>query len=52
MRRPTLIAALATALLLPLVAHAAEPNRDTIFPPWQHGANNDAAPRGLSFTVP
>lgn len=52
MRRPTLIAALATALLLPLVAHAAEPNRDTILPPWQHGANNDAAPRGLSFTVP
>lgn len=51
MRMPTLIAALATALL-PLVAHAAEPNRDTIFPPWQHGANNDAAPRGLSFTVP
>jgi ABC-type molybdate transport system substrate-binding protein len=52
MRRPTLIAALTTALLLPLLAHAAEPNRDTIFPPWQHGANNDAAPRGLSFTIP
>lgn len=24
----------------------------TIFPPWQHGANNDAAARGLDFTVP
>jgi ABC-type molybdate transport system substrate-binding protein len=23
-----------------------------IFPPWQHGANNDAVKRGLEFTVP
>ena len=23
-----------------------------IFPPWQHGANNDATNRGLEFTVP
>lgn len=23
-----------------------------IFPPWQHGANNDALDRGLEFTVP
>src|SRR6516162_11842634 len=23
-----------------------------IFPPWQHGANNDAIKRGLEFTVP
>jgi ABC-type molybdate transport system substrate-binding protein len=23
-----------------------------IFPPWQHGANNDALERGLEFTVP
>ena len=23
-----------------------------IFPPWQHGANNDAINRGLEFTVP
>lgn len=27
-------------------------NRDNIFPPWQHGANNDAASKGLTFTVP
>jgi ABC-type molybdate transport system substrate-binding protein len=26
--------------------------REDIFPPWQHGANNDAANRGLDFTVP
>jgi molybdate transport system substrate-binding protein len=25
---------------------------DSIFPPWQHGANNDALDRGLQFTVP
>ena len=29
-------------------AHAA----DEIFPPWQHGKNNDALDRGLEFTVP
>ncbi|RAS38730.1 substrate-binding domain-containing protein [Paraburkholderia bryophila] len=23
-----------------------------IFPPWQHGANNDAVNRGMAFTVP
>jgi molybdate transport system substrate-binding protein len=23
-----------------------------VFPPWQHGANNDALDRGLEFTVP
>lgn len=23
-----------------------------VFPPWQHGANNDATQRGLEFTVP
>jgi molybdate transport system substrate-binding protein len=28
---------------------APEPN---IFPPWQHGANNDAVDRGVDFTVP
>jgi len=26
--------------------------REEIFPPWQHGANNDAANRGFDFTVP
>jgi ABC-type molybdate transport system substrate-binding protein len=25
---------------------------DSIFPPWQHGANNDAVDRGVEFTVP
>jgi molybdate transport system substrate-binding protein len=45
-------AALIAALLLPLAAYAAEPvQHDTVFPPWQHGQNNDATQRGLSFTV-
>src|SRR5579862_5025900 len=25
---------------------------DGLYPPWQHGANNDAIDRGLEFTVP
>ncbi|WP_371418547.1 substrate-binding domain-containing protein [Acidisoma sp. S159] len=25
---------------------------ESIFPPWQHGANNDAVDRGFEFTVP
>ena len=43
----------AATLLLPLAAHCAEPvHHESIFPPWQHGENNDATARGLSFTVP
>src|SRR6201984_2573266 len=46
-------AALVAALLLPLAAHSAEPvQHDSIFPPWQHGENNDATQRGFEFTVP
>ena len=54
MRKTTLTAAvLAAVILLPLAARSAEPVQgDTIFPPWQHGENNDAIQRGLSFTVP
>ncbi|TYL89458.1 ABC transporter substrate-binding protein [Bradyrhizobium rifense] len=52
MRKAALTAALAAALLLPLAARAAERvENDSIFPPWQHGENNDATQRGLSFTV-
>jgi molybdate transport system substrate-binding protein len=32
-------------------AHAPRYQED-IFPPWQHGANNDATDRGFDFTVP
>lgn len=43
------------ALVLPGAALAATPAGQPkleIFPPWQHGANNDALHRGLEFTVP
>ena len=47
-------ALLAATLMMPLwPAQSAEPvQQDAIFPPWQHGANNDATRRGLSFFVP
>lgn len=47
-------ALLAATLMMPLwPAQSAEPvQEDAIFPPWQHGANNDATRRGLSFFVP
>jgi molybdate transport system substrate-binding protein len=46
-------ATVVTTLFLTLGAHAATPvQRDAIFPPWQHGQNNDATQRGLSFSVP
>ena len=32
-------------------AHAPSYKED-VFPPWQHGANNDALDRGFDFTVP
>jgi molybdate transport system substrate-binding protein len=30
----------------------APPYKEEVFPPWQHGQNNDAVNRGLEFTVP
>jgi len=39
-----------------LLNHAAQansaPQHPNVFPPWQHGDNNDAPRRGLNFTVP
>jgi ABC-type molybdate transport system substrate-binding protein len=49
---------LAALLLAALPAAAETPDRPgqdspgALFPPWQHGANNDAGNRGLEFTVP
>jgi molybdate transport system substrate-binding protein len=47
-------ALLAATLVMPSwPAQSAELiQQDAIFPPWQHGANNDATRRGLSFHVP
>jgi molybdate transport system substrate-binding protein len=46
----------AAALLMPMLpgpAFAVQPAPQAdIFPPWQHGKNNDATNRGLEFTVP
>lgn len=51
-----------TALVLmatPLLAQTASATKpsatkvqESVFPPWQNGANNDAIDRGLGFTVP
>jgi hypothetical protein len=50
--RKAFTTALAAALLLPLAVYAREPvQHNSIFPPWQHGENNDAAQRGLPFTI-
>lgn len=59
--RRTLLASAAWAwLMVPALAHdtgwngkaQAPAYHEDIFPPWQHGANNDAASRGFDFTVP
>jgi ABC-type molybdate transport system substrate-binding protein len=43
-------------LLLPLISPAqtapAAASDESLYPPWQHGRNNDAIDRGLQFTVP
>ena len=50
---------LALATLFPLTAVSQTANTPTsaaqgesVYPPWQHGANDDATDRGLEFTVP
>jgi molybdate transport system substrate-binding protein len=55
MRKTYLGAALlAASFLMPLepLQAAQAGQQDAIFPPWQHGKNNDAIDRGLLFTVP
>jgi molybdate transport system substrate-binding protein len=52
--RAALLLAIAVALGLSCatMARAADDANLGIFPPWQHGANNDAVNRGVEFTVP
>jgi ABC-type molybdate transport system substrate-binding protein len=59
--RRILFGSTALALLAtPVLAQTAKARQDpaaakvpeSVFPPWQHGANNDAIDRGLGFTVP
>lgn len=57
MRRMTRVALLGCAITITSAAsgHAVGTTSgypDFVFPPWQHGANNDAVERGLPFTVP
>jgi molybdate transport system substrate-binding protein len=41
-------------LATPVLAQSATTGgkQESVFPPWQHGANNDAIDRGLGFTIP
>ena len=51
--RNALLAGCAFALALSSAARAEDAKGPPgPFPPWQHGDNNDATPRGLPFTVP
>jgi molybdate transport system substrate-binding protein len=45
----TVVALLAATQSTPAQTPAPKSN---VFPPWQHGANNDALDRGVDFTVP
>jgi molybdate transport system substrate-binding protein len=49
-------AVLSAVIAGPTPSFAAETNQaaahDAVFPPWQHGRNNDATQRGLDFTIP
>lgn len=50
-----LLCALGAMFAAPSMARQAPANPrfdESLSPPWQHGANNDASPRGLEFTVP
>jgi molybdate transport system substrate-binding protein len=49
------LALLATPVLAQTATASEKPAataRESVFPPWQHGENNDAIDRGLEFTVP
>jgi len=42
----------AGALVLSAVAAQAPREGANVFPPWQHGRNNDSIDRGFEFTIP
>ena len=46
------LVAIAAASLLAAAPAGADRLPESLYPPWQHGANNDAVDRGLEFTVP
>ncbi len=54
LRRALLGTTACAMLAVPALAQQAKlPSyQERVFPPWQHGANNDATNRGFEFTVP
>ena len=52
MCKTAVYAAFIAAALVVALRPAQAADQDATFPPWQHGQNNDAADRGLTFTVP
>jgi molybdate transport system substrate-binding protein len=52
MCKVVLSTALAALLSTSALAQNASVPQDDVFPPWQHGRNNDAIDRGFDFTVP
>jgi ABC-type molybdate transport system substrate-binding protein len=50
--RRTIVGAGVLLAALALPPPAAPAGMRDVFPPWQHGENNDAVNRGLEFTVP
>jgi molybdate transport system substrate-binding protein len=50
--RRILIGSVAGALLLSAAAAQVPRDGTNVFPPWQHGRNNDSIDRGFEFTVP
>jgi ABC-type molybdate transport system substrate-binding protein len=50
--RRTIVVAGVLLAALALQAPAEPAGARDVFPPWQHGENNDAVNRGLEFTVP
>jgi molybdate transport system substrate-binding protein len=52
-RSPAVLWGALLAALAPFAALAQSCAQDeSVYPPWQHGSNNDATERGMEFTVP
>lgn len=52
MRAERLFRAMALAAMAIAAPAAAQAVSDSVYPPWQHGENNDSIDRGVDFTVP
>jgi molybdate transport system substrate-binding protein len=52
MHKPLAVTVICCLPILAGAQPAASVWDESVYPPWQHGANNDALDRGLEFTVP